>query len=122
MYFANYQEESTQLYNKSGILKLSDQVKLENFIYVHNSIRNKLPIPLRGTFQLAENVHSRCTRGATLHKMVLPKVRTMYGLNGIKYQATSAWNYFANLLPNVHSASKESCKKSITEYFIASYA
>ena len=121
MSFANFQEESTPLYNKCGILKLSDHIKLENFIYVHNSIRNNLPMPLRGSFQLTENLHDNCTRGATMHKMVLPKVRTIYGLNSIKYKSTATWNYMVSVLPKVHSASKEMCKKNITEYFITNY-
>ena len=80
MSFANFQDETTPLYNSLRILKLSDHIKLENFIFAHNSLSNNLPIPLRGSVQLVDTLHdtSSKTRGATLHKMVLPKVRTSW--------------------------------------------
>ena len=123
MSFANFQDETTPLYNNLRILKLSDHIKLENFIFAHNSLSNNLPIPLRGSVQLVDTLHdtSSKTRGATLHKMVLPKVRTSYGLNSIKYRTPATWNLILNVLPKAHSVSKATCKKDITEYFISSY-
>ena len=120
--FANFQDEPTSLYNKSNILKFSDHVKLENIIYVHNSLRDNLPMPLRGSFQPAPD--SSNTRGVSIHKLLLPKVRTLYGLHSIIYQSTAAWNYILSVLSpsKVHSASKTTCKKNITEHFIKSYA
>ena len=119
--FANYQEDPTPLYKKSKILKFSDHVKLDNIIYVHNSLRENLPIPLRDSFHLAPE--STTTRGALMHKLVLPKVRTLYGLNSVTYQSTAAWNYILSVLPTskVHSVSKATCKENINEYFIKSY-
>ena len=45
--------------------------------------------------------------------MVLPKVRTIYGLNSISHQAAATWNYFVNELPKVNfsNVSKAICKK-----------
>ena len=118
--FANFQEDCTSLYNKSKILKLSDHIKLENIIYVHNSLRDNLPMPIRGSFHLLPD--STGTRGSTTHKMLLPKARTLYGLNSINYQAAAAWNHISNVLPTeFHSVSKAICKKNITEFFIKTY-
>ena len=121
--FANFRDDPTPLYNKSRILKLSDHIKLENFMYVHNSLRDNLPMPLRSTFQLATNLHNISTRGAKTDKIVLPKVRTICGLHSINYQSVASWNYIVSILPNstTHLISKAICKKNITEYFINSY-
>ena len=110
--FANFHENTTPLYNKSKILKLSDHIKLENIVYIHNSLRGNLPIPLRDSFHLAEN--SYCTRGSLMHKLVLPKARTLYGLNSINYQSVAAWNYILSVVPisKVHCVSKNVCKKT----------
>ena len=119
--FANYQDDPTPLYKKSRILKFSDHVKLDNIIYVHNSLRANLPTPLRDSFNLAPE--STTTRGALMHKLVLPKVRTLYGLNSVTYRSTAAWNYILSVLPHskVQSVSKATCKENINEYFINSY-
>ena len=105
------------------MLKLSDHIKLENFIYAHNSLRSNLPVPLRASLQLSANSHNLNTRCVTTQKMVLPKVRTPYGLNSLIYQATAAWNYFVNALPKLSltSVSKAICKKNITQYLIDRY-
>ena len=85
------------------------------------SLRDNLPIFLRDSFHLAPE--STTTRGALMHKLVLPKVRTLYGLNSVTYQSTAAWNYILSVLPTskVHSVSKATCKENINEYFIKSY-
>ena len=118
--FANFKEDTTPLYNKAKILKFSDHIKLENIIYVHNSLRDNLPVPLRGSFHLAPD---STTRGAAMHKLVLPRARTLYGLNTITYKSTASWNYILSVLPTskVQAVSKAKCKENITEHFIKSY-
>ena len=121
--FANYREDAPPLYNKSNILRLSDQIKRENFLHVHKSLRNDVPIALRDSFKLAAESHDISTRCAATHKLVLPKVRTMYGINSITYQSTASWNYILSRLAdsNLQSASNAICKKTITKFFIDSY-
>ena len=122
--FANFRDPSTPLYHKSEILKISDHIKLQNFLFVHNALRGDLPLPLKNSFQIAAETHSLNTRGALQHKLLLPKARTQnYGLNSIKYKSAAFWNYIAGILPdkNFYLQTRNVCKKGITKYLIDTY-
>ena len=121
--FANYRDDPTLFYKNSNIIKLSDHIKLENFNYVHNSLRGNLPLPLRDSFHLVNDSHDFNTRGASQHKMLLPKARTSYGINSITYQSAAAWNFITSTLPKIkfHSVSIAVCKKVITKHYIDNY-
>ena len=99
--FAKFKVPVTPLYYKSNILKFSDQIKLQNFIFVHNSLKGNLPSSLKDSFQITADTHSFNTRGASQFKMKLPKARTMYGINSIKYQSAAFWNIAVNLFPSL---------------------
>ena len=122
--FANFRDPSTPLYHKSEILKISDHIKLQNFLFVHNALRGDLPLPLKNSFQIAAETHSLNTRGALQHKLLLPKARTQnYGLNSIKYKSAAFWNYIAGILPDkkFYLQTRNVCKKGITKYLIDTY-
>ena len=122
--FAKFDDPSTPLYKKSEILKLSDHVRLQNFLYVHNSINGTLPVALRNLFQMAADTHEINTRGASQCKVTLPKARTQnYGINSINYQSAASWNLFMSILceENLHRKSKSICTKAITKFFLDSY-
>jgi hypothetical protein len=122
--FAKFRDPSTPLYHKSRILKLSDHIKLQNFIYVHNSLKGNLPLPLKDSFKIAADTYSFNTRGASQNKMILPKARTQYyGINSIKYQSAAFWNIVVSVFPDekFHLRSKSFCKKIIAKYLIDEY-
>ena len=122
--FAKPRDPSSPLYKKSAILKLSDHVKLQNFLYVHNSINGTLPVALRNSFQMTADIHDFNTRGSAQCKVILPKARTLnYGLNCINYQSSASWNLFMNIFcdKNLHRERKSTCTKVITKYFLDSY-
>ena len=71
--FVNYNREpSSPLYNKSNILKFSDHINLQNFFFIHDSLKGSLLLVLKDSFQLAQDTYSCNTRGASQFKMVLP--------------------------------------------------
>ena len=79
MIFSNFYESVSPLYYQTNILKISNNV--------HDIISNKGPTAWRGTLQLAQNLHTYSTRGASRHKLTVPKIRTQaYGIKSIKYQ------------------------------------
>ena len=122
--FSNFSDPSTPLYHKSEILKISDHVKLQNFLFVHNALKGDIPLPLNNYFQIAAESYPINTRGASQHKLLLPKARTQnYGINSIKYRSTAFWNYMVSLIPEekFHLQSRYVCKKSITKYLIDTY-
>ena len=122
--FAKFEDPSTPLYQKSEILKISEHVKLQNFLFVHQALKGDLPLPLNNSFQIAAETHSANTRWVMHHKLLLPKARTQnYGINSIKYRSAAFWNYMVSLLPDekFQLQSRYVCKKSITKYLIGTY-
>ena len=105
-------------------MKLSDHIKLQNFIYDHNSLKGNLPLPLKDSFKIAADTYTFNTRGASQNKMILPKARTQfYGINSIKYQSAAFWNIIVSVFPDekFHLQSKSICKKIIAKYLIDEY-
>ena len=122
--FSNFKDHVDPLYKKSDILKFSDHVKLQNFMFVHNSLNNKLPTPLNNAFTFISENHSQNTRASSQNKISLPNARTsLYGLNSIKYRSVAAWNNIVNDLPleSPHLKNVSLCKKQITKFIINSY-
>ena len=123
--FAKYDDPSAPLYQKSKILKLSDHVKIQNFYFVHNSLKGTLPTALKNHFQVAADNHSQNTRGASQYKLTLPKARTLsYGINSIIYQATAFWNTIVSELPEekFQQQSKFVCHKIIKQHILDTYS
>ena len=98
--FANFRASVTPLYLKSKILKLFDNVKLMNFLYIKDSINGNLPCVFNNTFQLSRNLHTYYTRGASQFNINLPKVKTKaYDIKSITSQSVHFWNYMINIFP-----------------------
>ena len=55
--FSSYSSTVDPLYKTSKILKLCDSIKLQNFLYVTNSINGNLPSTLKDTFTFTKNAH-----------------------------------------------------------------
>ena len=122
--FAKFDDPTGPLYQKSKILKLCDHVKLQNFFYVHNSLKGTLPVALlKNYFQVVADNHPFDTRGAARHLMVLPEARTNYGINSIKYQSVAFWNTIVSLFPDkkLQLESKFICNKVIKNYMLNNY-
>ena len=124
--FADFDAPSSPLYYKSNIMKLSDHVRLQNFLHVHRDLKeNSLPLTLRNTFKLISDLSEYpCTRMTSTCKLTLPKVRTVnYGINSITYRSVCDWNSLTNIDPNIkfHQLSRFVCKKHIQNYIMSSY-
>ena len=122
--FADYKDPSTPLYFKSNILKISDHVKLQNFLFVHKAIKGDLPLPFNDYFQTSVETHNINTRGASNYKLLLPKARTQsYGINSITYRSAAFWNYMVTISPEetFHLQRRPLCKQIITKQLIDTY-
>ena len=124
MNFANFRDSSTPLYKASKILKLTDNIKLNNFLFVLDEINDTLPPALRDAFQLTAHCHDYSTRSTTQHKVNIPSVKTtIYGLRSITFQSSHEWNFFINHFNDkfLHTKSKTVCKKMLSDFFLESY-
>ena len=119
--FANYHEKTDKLYKSSHILKISDNITLQNFLYVHDSLNGNLPKALNDKFIYINSQHNHNTRISYQHHVKIPKVNTQaYGINSISFQSSHAWNFFQNKFSDIklHTRSRYFCKKIITNYFL----
>ena len=91
--FVKHCDDENNLYQKHGIIKFIDQIKLENFLYAHSSLQGNVPVSLKNQFLVTADNREPNTRGSSLTKLILPNVKTQdYGIYSIKYKATAYWN------------------------------
>ena len=124
MNFVNFRETASPLYKELTILKLSDNIRLHNFLYVLDDINNNLPPSLNNTFQLASISHDHTTHSSSRYTVRIPAVKnTVHGLRSIKFQACHDWNFFNSHFKNesLHTKSKSFYKNSISKFLLQSY-
>ena len=122
--FANFRDSSTPLYKASKILKLTDNIKLNNFLFVLDEINDTLPPALHDTFQLTAHSHDYSMCSTTQHKVNIPSVKTtIYELRSITFQSSHDWNFFINHFNDkfLHTKRKTFCKKVLSDFFLESY-
>ena len=127
--FADYRAPPSELYKKSGILKLQDNIKIDNFLYVHNSLNRRLPSCLNNQFNYMKIQTEQNTRNAkilsTKESLVeLPKSRTtFYGIQSITDQSARIWNYMqiTQAPLNLHLSSRNVCKEKLKNLFVETY-
>ena len=122
--FTNYHEPSGILYKNSKILKISENITLQNFMYLHDSLRGILPFLLHHNLIFLQDLHHHNMRISSLFQIQLPNANTQkYGIESIIFQARYAWNSFENKLFDLKFTMKSRgfCKKVITKYFINGY-
>ena len=110
--FAEFNAETDHLYNNHNILKIHDQITLQNCLFVHDYLNNRLPSSFNNTFCKTSQIHSNETRNATagsLHKFCINS--TKYGLNSIYRKSIESWNYFIKVNNKVNKEKKEKKEK-----------
>ena len=115
--FSYYSSTIDPLYKTSKILKLCDSIKLQNFLYVTNSINGNLPSTLKDKHKY--NVH-----GSAQHQIVIPKVKALIcGIRIIKYQSIQIWDFIVNTFPHekLYLKKKNACKRFVTNYLLKNY-
>ena len=122
--FADFREPTSKLYQKSKILKFGDNIKINNYLYVKDSLNRQIPYSLQNDFTYIHDAHDQHTRNSVNQCVQLPKSRTLvHGIHSIKGQSARAWNHLqiTHSKDKLHLLSRNSCKKKLTTYFIESY-
>ena len=122
--FSNSRDPVLPLYKNLKILQLSDHMKINFFLLVHDYINNNLPLSFNDSFQLTKNIHSHSTCSATHYNHRPPIVNTnKYGLHSINYKSITIWNSVQNkyAIDKFHLRQKSLCKQKLTDYYIQSY-
>ena len=122
--FSSPRESTNPIYHITNILKFVDNIKLQNFLYVYDSLHRRLSTVLNNTFEPSNQKHIYPTKFSLQHQIALFKVNTQaYSLNSIKYKATSFWNNMVKKFPEkkLQILRRNACKLFVTKYIIDSY-
>ena len=95
--FSEFHDHSEPLFKNLKILKVKDNIFLQNCLFVHDYFNGNLPKSFSNTFTKAEKTHSFFTRNAIDGILVPPRYNsTNYGLNSIYNICIKAWNKLIN--------------------------
>ena len=124
--FAHYHAPSSPLNKTSQILKLTDIIKLQNFLYVYDSFSSNIPSSLRNTFSFVNTRHGHHTRINQQKCVNLPISKTIeYGINSICGQSARIWNSLqVTLFKDVGmfpQQTRNKYKQNIISHFMKSY-
>ena len=134
MTFSDFRAHSEPLFKDLKILKVEDNIFMQNCLFVYDYFQGNLPKSFNNIFTKAEDTHSIFTRNANDGIIVPPSYNsTNYGLNSIYKLCTDAWNRLINEQKRIekiqkdhesidlYNISRTKLKKLITDYFLDSY-
>ena len=97
--FSDFNAHSSPLFAAMQILKLEDQIFLQNCLFVHDVLTGKAPICFNDYFKRCDEVHSMNTKSATLGCLFVCNSGTIqYGINSITAKCVSDWNIITKSL------------------------
>ena len=123
MHFQPPRTSATPLFKISEILKITDLISLQNFLFAYDSLNSNLPLPLRGklNFLTREN---QITRNLGYLQLSRPRTKTVtYGTKSIYSKSVDVWNcinrsYYTKVL---HEKSRNVCKNFVKKIIIDKY-
>ena len=102
IFFLRREAHANPLIKDCNILKLHDNIALENSILIHKSFKHQLPQPIDNWFELSSSFHTHNTRWSNLGCHNVPSHRTkLYGRNSVCISAIFTWNYLQNFHRNI---------------------
>ena len=122
MNFSHRRTSALPIYKKMKILKLSDNIALQNFMYAHDSINGNLPNSLCGKLSFVGTVHN--TRSESFFQLDRIRTRTItYGSNSIHSKSIDVWNFINKLnhREKLHEKSRMVSKEFVKEFLIDRY-
>ena len=91
--FSNFDAETSQLFESTGIPTIAQAVFKCNVKLVHQTINKISPKVLQESFDFKVLSHAYETRNRNLKLLERPKAKTLnYGLKSVKYQSILNWN------------------------------
>ena len=118
MTFSEYNSQSSPLFQKLKILKVSDLIYLYSALFMNDYYSNRLPLIFDNFFKCINKVRQYQTRLASKISYYLPKARTNYGKFNIRFFGVKVWNTIDDSLKSKSRA----CFKNLSkELMISNY-
>ena len=97
MSFSEFNAHSNPIFKDLKILKVKDNIFLQNCLFVHDYFHSNLPTSFDNIFTKASNTHNNFTRHANNGYIVPPRYNsTNYGLKSVYKLCVDAWNKITN--------------------------
>ena len=122
--FKHAQSSVTPLYKECKILKLADNIKLQNFVFAYDNLKNNLPSSLKESLSSVDSIHLHETRSVSYKHSIVPTVRTqIYGVDSIKFKSVNFWNFLNKYFhfKQLHTQKRNFCKFFVTDYLLNEY-
>ena len=120
--FAPFRSSATPLFKKCEILKLTDNIILQNFLYAHDSLKGNLARAILGKLALVNTVNN--TRNETYFQLERIRSKTiLYGTNSIRLKSIEVWNFINRMFHSqkLYEKSRAVCKKFVKKFLIDRY-
>ena len=100
--FAEFNAHSDPLFKDLKVLKLLDNVKLQNVLFVHDYLNNKLPDCFDNYFTILSDLHDKKTKACELGCLIsLISNTKKYGIKSFTHKCIDIWN-FSHLSSTLH--------------------
>ena len=121
--FSDFRAESYPLYSTLKILKLEDQIVLQNCVFVYDTLNGTAPACFDTYFKRTEEIYSLSTKSSTLGCLYVSHSDTVrYGTNSITNKCISNWNNVTRTLNlDLLSLSRSQLKYILKKHFTDSY-
>ena len=122
--FSDFRADSNPLYSNLSILKLRDQIVIQNCLFVHDSLNNESPACFSEYFQRTRQIHTNNTRNADLGCLFPSHSGTIrYGLYSITNRCISNWNALCKLLKlDLSNLTRDQLKNKLFNHLVKSYS
>ena len=98
---------ASPLYKVSKILKISDNIRLQDFLLVYVDLHGTLPPAMKNTFKLTASLHAYLTHGTVMYNVKSPDVKTTaFDLRSVKFQCCQGWNFFIHQFKTISLLNK----------------
>ena len=117
--------DTSSLYAKNKILKLTDLIKLNNCLFIHDYLHDNLPSCFEDYYFKLNNLYPLTeTRNAKIGCLFVPvKNTTKYGLNSLTQQSIYTWNEISKTMnTDLSLKSRYELKSLIFNHFIKQYS
>ena len=120
--FSDLQADADPLYKTNNILRLEDNIKMQNCLFVHDFLNENLPECFNGYFQKLDEIYSEDTANTISYELgclFTPYKSTVrYGLRSITRKCIDSWNYFTKKLKlDLSKLSRSDLRRKILRYF-----
>ena len=98
--FSDFHAHTDPIFKELNVIKFQDYLLLQNVLFVHDFINNKLPPSFDHFLIIRKNVTIFETRTGTNMEVCIPRFNQVkYGHQSIKNTCVNTWNNTKNIFP-----------------------